>query len=400
VAGSQPQFRVRRDREGPGGEILDPVPLAGGNGGRRGRDQPAGLVCGVGAEFGRGGLEQRRHLLVGLQGRGGQVPGPPTWLVVQGRGELAVRSGAPGEGRGVVDGGPDQGVGELQSGRVYLDQAQLLGRGEGPCIGPGAVAGCCAQVRAVGHRGQQQRGLRLLWQGSEPGSQDGGQPVSGGQRLGGPPAAGGGIVGDHLGQLDQRHGVTGGLGEHLQPCPPAGRARLSVQQEAGVLGGERLQVHLGEAAVKARGRGLPAGADQQHDPIGVQAAAGEGQGVQRAAVEPVGVVGDHQDRGVWGQIREQGQDGRPGQERVRSAGVRGKAERPQQGLGLPAGQAGGAGQHRPQELMQPGERESGLRFPAGDGQHPHARQPRPFGGVGQQHSLAHPGFTGDDQDLA
>ncbi len=155
-----------------------------------------------------------------------------------------------------------------------------------------------------------------------------------------------------------------------------------------------------EAPVKAGGRGLPPGAHQQHDPLGVQAAAGERQRVQRAAVQPVGVVGDHQDRGVFGQIRQQGQDGDPGQQRVGSTGVRGEAERPQQGLGLPAGQAGGAGQHRPQELMQPGEREFGLRFPAGDRQYPHARRPGPSGGVRQQHGLAHPRLTGDQQDLA
>ncbi len=262
-------------------------------------------------------------------------------------------------------------------GPVYLDQAQLLGRREGPRIWPGAVAGGCAQVRAVGHGGQQQRGLRLLGQGGEPGGEDGAQPVSQGQRLGGPPPAGGGIVGDHLGQLDQRHGITGRLGEHLRPGPPAGRARLPVQQAAGVCRGQRLQMQLREAAVKAGGRGLPPGAHQQHDPLGVQAAAGEGQRVQRAAVQPVGVVGDHQDRGPFGQIRQQGQDGDPGQQRVGSNGVRSKAERPQQGLGLPAGKAGSAGQHRPQELMQPGERESGLRFPAGDRQHPHARRPGP-----------------------
>ena len=258
-------------------------------------------------------------------------------------GELAVRSGAPGEGRGVVDGGADEGMGEAQAGPVYLDQAQLLGRREGPRIWPGAVAGCCAQVRAVGHGGQQQRGLRLLGQGGEPGGQDGGQPVSRGQRLGGPAAAGRGIVGDHLGQLDQRHGITGGLGEHLRPRPPAGRARLPVQQPAGVIGGERLQVQLGEAAVEAGGRGLTPGADQQHDPLGVQAAAGEGQRVQRAAVQPVGVVGDHQDRGVFGQIRQQGQDGRP-----RSAA--GPEHRgPQKGRAPPAGPgpAGREGRRRP-----------------------------------------------------
>ena len=103
AAGGQPQFRVRRDRQSAGGEILHPVPLAGGNSGRRGRDQPARLICPDGAELGRafhgqrgggraaaasrlgrGGLQQRRHLLVRIQRRGGQVPGSPVGLVVQG----------------------------------------------------------------------------------------------------------------------------------------------------------------------------------------------------------------------------------------------------------------------------------------------------------------------------
>jgi hypothetical protein len=50
--------------------------------------------------------------------------------------------------------------------------------------------------------------------------------------------------------------------------------------------------------------------------------------------------------------------------------------------------------------MQAGEREPGLRFPARDRQHPHARQPGPVGGVGQQHGLAHAGLAEDEQDLA
>ena len=319
------------------------------------------MVSWVGAEFGRafhrqrgggraaaaprlgsGGLQQRSHLLIRVQGRGGQVPGPPVRLVVQGLGELAVCRGPLREGRGVVDGGADEGMRKAQPSPVYLDQAQLLGRHEGPGIWPGAAAGCCAQVQAVGHRGQQQRGLRLLGQGGEPGGQDGGQPVRQGQRLGGPAAAGRGIVGDHLGQLDQRHRVTGRLGEHLRPGPPARRARLPVQQAAGVGRGQRPKMQFGKTAVQAGGRGLPAGAHQQHDPLGVQAAAGEGQRVQRAAIQPVGVIGDHQDRGPFGQIRQQGQHGHPGQQRVRRTGVRRKAERPQQSLGLPGGQAAAA----------------------------------------------------------
>ena len=180
MAGGQPQPGVRGDSERAGGEILHPVCLAGGNGGRSGGYQPPRLVLGVRAEFGRTfhghrgggraaaalrlgrrGLEQRRHLLVGMQCRGGQVPGSPVWLVMQGLGELAVRRGALRERRRVVDGGPDEGMGEMQARPVYLDQAQLLGRGEGLRIWPAAPPGGRAQVRAVGHGGEQQCGSRL-----------------------------------------------------------------------------------------------------------------------------------------------------------------------------------------------------------------------------------------------
>ena len=69
-------------------------------------------------------------------------------------------------------------------------------------------------------------------------------------------------------------------------------------------------------------------------------------------------------------------------------------------LGLTAGKPGRGPQDRPQELMQPGEREFGLRFPASNGQYPHARQPGPVGGIRQEYGLAHARLTGDDQDPA
>jgi hypothetical protein len=114
----------------------------------------------------------------------------------------------------------------------------------------------------------------------------------------------------------------------------------------------------------------------------------------------VSVVGDNEDRGTFRKIRQQGQHGDPGQERVGSGGVRVEAERPAQRPRLPAGKGGGTGKHRPQELMQPGEREFRLRLPAGDRQHPHARGPRPFGGVRQQRGLAHARLADNQQDPA
>ena len=262
------------------------------------------------------------------------------------------------------------------------------------------MAGGHGQVRAIGHRGQQQRGLRLLGQGGEPGGDDGAQSVSRRQRLGGPSPAGSGIVGDHLRQLDQRHGITPGLSQHLRPASPARRARLPVQQAAGVCHGQRPKMQLRESPVKSGRRSLPPGAHEQHHPLGVQAAAGEGQRLQRAAVQPVSVIGDHEHRRPFRKIRQQGQDSHPGEQRVGNNGVRGKAESAQQSLCLPARKAGGAGQHRPQELMQPGVHEFRLRFPAGDPQDPHARRPGPSGGVRKEDGLAHARVAGDQQDPA
>ena len=87
---------------------------------------------------------EREEPVADLAGCGGQVPGLPVGLAVQGAGELAVRGGPAGEGRGVVDGRTDQGMGKLQAGPVYLDQAQLLGRHEGLCIWRGNPVGCRA----------------------------------------------------------------------------------------------------------------------------------------------------------------------------------------------------------------------------------------------------------------
>jgi hypothetical protein len=103
-----------------------------------------------------------------VQGRGGQVPGSPVRLVVQRAREPPVRGGALREGRGVVDGGADEWVGEAQAGSVNLYQPDPLGRLQGHRAWPGSSRGGCAQVRTVGHRGQQERGLRLLRQGGEP----------------------------------------------------------------------------------------------------------------------------------------------------------------------------------------------------------------------------------------
>ena len=55
-------------------------------------------------------------------------------------------------------------------------------------------------------------------------------------------------------------------------------------------------MQLRESPVKAGRRDLAPGTQKHHDPFGVQAAGGERQDVKRAAVQPVSVVGDHENR--------------------------------------------------------------------------------------------------------
>jgi hypothetical protein len=50
--------------------------------------------------------------------------------------------------------------------------------------------------------------------------------------------------------------------------------------------------------------------------------AGEGEGAQRAAIEPVGVIDDRQNRGPVRQVRQQCEYGDPGQQTVRSDRIR------------------------------------------------------------------------------
>ena len=69
-------------------------------------------------------------------------------------------------------------------------------------------------------------------------------------------------------------------------------------------------------------------------------------------------------------------------------GICGEPEGAAQRLSLPGRQAATPVQYRPQQLVQPGERQVPLRLPAGRRQHPHPRRPGLPHGLGQQDGLA------------
>jgi hypothetical protein len=69
-------------------------------------------------------------VLVGFQCRGGQVPGVAVRLVAEGVRHRQVRRGTLGEGRGMVDGRPDERMGETRPRRVQPDQARRFRWGQ------------------------------------------------------------------------------------------------------------------------------------------------------------------------------------------------------------------------------------------------------------------------------
>ena len=295
--------------------------------------------------------------------------------------------GTFGERDGVVDRRADQRVAEPYARAVHPDKTRVLGRGERLGGQPGHVRG---DVWAVSDGGEQQRLPRRLGQGAVPGGDDRGEPLGGRQRLAGPPPSGRRVGRDHLCQLDERHRVAGRLLEHLLPGPAVRRLRLGVEQPRRVLGAQRLQPQLREAAGESRGRGRASGGQQQRQPFGFQPPGGKRERVQGGAVKPLGVVDQDQQRAVLRQQRQQGQHRQPGQQRIGGHRIGGQRERTEQRVHLPVRQGRHPVQHRPQQQVETGERQVPLGLPAGRGQHPQPRRPGlPFR-IGQQDGLAHP----------
>ena len=341
--------------------------------------------CGLG----RGRLEQRRHALVGMQHRGRQVPRLPVGLVAQRRCQLSMRGRAHRKRHRMVDGRADERVAEPEPGLVDRDQAKTFGGRQGLGVAFENASRRRSQIGAVGHRGHQQRRPRRCWQRVEPGGDGRRQPVAGRQRLGRPSAAGGGIFCDDPRQLDQRHGISGCLGDHQTSGPASGRAGLLVEQRARVRRRQRPEPQLGDTLVKAGRRRVALRAEQQDDPVSVQPGADEGQHVKGAAVDPVGVIDDRQHRSGFRHVGQQGKRGYPGHQPVGGGGLRGQAERSEQRLRLVLRKARRGVEHRAQELMKAREGEARLRLPAGGRQHLHASGPGPLGRVRQQRGLAH-----------
>ena len=340
---------------GAGGRQPDgPVELAGVVRRPRGSDQPPAADGRCAGQLGRpveGPRRRRRRatarrplgdLLQTVRSRvvrpaGGRrdVPGAPVGVARIGQhpGERPVRGDPTGEGRLLVGRRPDQGMPEDHAVGGHVDEPAPLGRLE--------VARVAAELRgggdegrqggAVVGRGQQQDRPGRLPEGAhlpaevllEPSrcrqrrdrrrdrGRRGrmGRQLDDGERIA--PGLRDDAVGDVAGQAPHGGGETSGVGG-TQPR-------------------EREALHPGRGE---RGVTVPGGEDGR-DRVGVQAADGEEQGVDRRLVEPLGIVEQAQERPVAGDLGEQRQRRRTRQHPLDRGTAR--SERGPEGLRLRAG---------------------------------------------------------------
>ncbi len=197
-----------RSPRAPGWPAPGPSPPARRPGPARRRPAAAAaLIALTGAEFGgalegtrgRGGaaaplrlggrlLEQRGHVLVGFQRGRRQVPGIAVGLIAERVRDLQVGRGALGERDCMVDGRPDEGVGELRP--------RLCPTLTRPAVSAGASAAAVSLDPAAAvisglsaTAAEQQRLPCRPGEGAVLSGDDGGEPVGGRQRLGWPIAA-------------------------------------------------------------------------------------------------------------------------------------------------------------------------------------------------------------------
>jgi len=131
-----------------------------------------------------------------------------------------------------------------------------------------------------------------------------------------------------------------------------------------------------------------AGGAYQPDRVRAQPAAHKRQHLARGRIQPVHVLGDNQDRRPPGCGRQQLQDRQP-HERHRRSHAAAHPQGGQQRIALAAEQPAGSGQHRVQQLVQPGKRHVRLHRDTRAGQHPHPAPGRAPDGQLRQRRLPH-----------
>jgi hypothetical protein len=146
------------------------------------------------------------------------------------------------------------------------------------------------------------------------------------------------IGGDHFGQLDERHRIPGSLIKYLTAGAATGRAGLGVEQPGGRRIRQRPELQLGEAAVESARRRRAASTEQEHDLLRIEAGGSEGERVKGAAIKPVRVLDDQEQRGFLRHVRQQGKNGYPDQQPAGAGRRLDEAKRAEECAGLAVGE--------------------------------------------------------------
>ena len=156
-------------------------------------------------------------------------------------------------------------------------------------------------------------------------------------------------------------GMPGHLGQrHLPRARPRSSSGLLHPADGprpGVLNGANSNYQRSRSSKPTAGRYfIRSSGEQQREPFGVQPPGRKRQRVQRAAVQPLRVVHNDQQRQILGQeSASRVSTARPVSSSIGRDRVRGQRERSKQRLRLPVRQPRHPVKHRPQQLVQPGE---------------------------------------------
>ncbi|GAA0245725.1 hypothetical protein GCM10009527_048030 [Actinomadura nitritigenes] len=198
-------------------------------------------------------------------------------------------------------------------------------------------------------------------------------------------------------QLQQGERVAAGGAEHPVPQPRGQPGRLPVHQGRGRLGGQPAEAQDGEVGGGQRPVGRPAapGRHQQRDRVVLDPARREPHRLDGRDVGALAVV-DHAEQRAFGrQLRQEGEGGEPGEERVDAGGGL-HSERRAQRRGLRVRQQADPVGDGPEQQVQGRVGQFRLALGARDAQHPHAGR-RALHRLLQQRRLADPRVADDDQ---
>ena len=211
------------------------------------------------------------------------------------------------------------------------------------------------------------------------------------------PLAGRGVIADRRRELGERQGVPGSFAQDPVPHRRSRvRARDSRPMSRASCSLQRLQRQLVDAGRIERRCLAFAKPDHHHERIGAEAASDESERIGGWAVEPLDVVGDHQDRAASGGIREQ-REGRQGDEERVFGRSLDQSERHTERRVLRLRQRLEPGEDRPEQKVKAGERQICLRPDTGRREHSHLRGPGQLDSPLQQRRLADPGVAADQE---